>query len=210
MKPRAERKLSVDQIIEELRPKVAAVPGIMVFLQNPPPITVSGQFSTSVYQMTMQSANLNEIYAWVDPLMRQDAHAARLPGCEFRPADRQPAGDGGYRSRSRRGAGPVAANRSRTRSTRAYGDRQVSTIYTPANQYAVILEVEPQYQRTPEGLSKIYLRSAQGPLVPLDAVVKLTRAVRPAERQPFRPIAGRHHFLQPEARLLAGQSGRRR
>ena len=61
----------------------------------------------------------------------------------------------------------------------AYGDRQVSTIYTPANQYAVIVQVEPQYQRTPEGLSKIYLRSTQGPLVPLDAVVKLSRGVGP-------------------------------
>ena len=109
MKPRAERKLSVDQIIAELRPKVAAVPGIMVFMQNPPPITVSGQFSTSIYQMTMQSANLKEIYAWVDPLMQK---MRTLPGFLDVNSDlqiAQPAGDGGYRSRSRHGAGFIAA-----------------------------------------------------------------------------------------------------
>jgi HAE1 family hydrophobic/amphiphilic exporter-1 len=77
MKPRSERKLSVDQIIGELRPQVFAVPGIMMFMQNPPPITVSGQFSTSVYQMTLQSANLKEIYAWVDPLTQK---MRSLPG----------------------------------------------------------------------------------------------------------------------------------
>src|SRR5260370_25634088 len=61
----------------------------------------------------------------------------------------------------------------------AYGDRQVSTIYTPANEYAVIAEVEPQYQRGPAALSKLYLRSSQGALVPLDAVVKVSRTVGP-------------------------------
>ena len=111
---------------------LSSVPGILAFLQNPPPITIGGQFTTSVYQLTLQSANLNEIYDWVPTLMREDAHAARLPGREQRPADRQPAGEGGYRSRPRQALG-VRRNRSRMRCTRAYGDRQVSTIYTPAN-----------------------------------------------------------------------------
>ena len=61
----------------------------------------------------------------------------------------------------------------------AYGNRQVSTIYTPANEYSVITEVEPQYQRSPEALSKLYVRSSQGPLIPLDAVVNVTRSVGP-------------------------------
>src|SRR5204863_6676223 len=61
----------------------------------------------------------------------------------------------------------------------AYGNRQVSTIYTPANQYPVIVEVEPQYQRSPEALSKLYVRSAQGGLIPLDAVIRATRTVGP-------------------------------
>ena len=117
MKPRSERRLSVDQIIEELRPKLSAVPGIMVFLQNPPPITVSGQFTTSVYQMTLQSANLHEIYAWVPRLMDK---MRTLPGFLDVNSDLQiasPQVTGGHRSRPRRGAGPVARSRSRTRST---------------------------------------------------------------------------------------------
>src|ERR1043166_1226174 len=69
MKPRAERPLSVDQVIEEIRPKLASVPGVIAFLQNPPPITISGQITTSVYQMTLQSTNLKEIYEWVPQLM---------------------------------------------------------------------------------------------------------------------------------------------
>ena len=61
----------------------------------------------------------------------------------------------------------------------AYGARQVSTIYTPANQYAVIAEVEPQFQRSPDALSKLYMRSSRGPLVPLDSLVHVTRTVGP-------------------------------
>ena len=178
MKPRSERKLSVDQIIEELRPKVGAVPGIMVFMQNPPPITVSGQFSTSVYQMTMQSANLKEIYAWVDPLMQK---MRTLPGFLDVNSDLQIASPQVMVDidRDRAVALGLSPQQIEDALYTAYGSRQVSTIYTPANQYAVILQVAPEYQRTPEGLSKIYLRSSGGALTPLDTVVKLSRAAGP-------------------------------
>src|SRR5258708_23852232 len=72
----------------------------------------------------------------------------------------------------------------------AYGNRQVSTIYTPANEYAVITEVEPQYQRSPEALSKLYVRSAQGTLIPLDAVAPASPSVGPLSA---------NHFVQPPA-----------
>ena len=178
MKPRSERKLNVDQIIEELRPKVFSVPGIMVFMQNPPPITVSGQFTTSVYQMTMQSANLKEIYAWVDPLMQK---MRTLPGFLDVNSDLQIASPQLMVDIDRDRAVALGLSPQQIEDVlyAAYGDRQVSTIYTPSNQYAVIMQVAPQYQRTPEGLSKIYLRSAQGALTPLDTVVKLTREAGP-------------------------------
>ena len=178
MKPRSERKLNVDQIIEELRPKVAAVPGIMVFMQNPPPITVSGQFSTSVYQMTMQSANLKEIYAWVDPLMQK---MRTLPGFLDVNSDLQIASPQVIVDidRDRAVALGLSPQQIEDALYTAYGDRQVSTIYTPANQYAVIMQVAPEYQRTAEGLSKIYLHSANGTLTPLNTVVKLSRAAGP-------------------------------
>ncbi len=77
MKPRKERPHSVDQIIEALRPKTAAVPGIFTFLQNPPPITISGQFGASSYQLTLQSTNLDEIYSWAPRLVDR---MRQLPG----------------------------------------------------------------------------------------------------------------------------------
>jgi hydrophobic/amphiphilic exporter-1 (mainly G- bacteria), HAE1 family len=178
MKPRSDRQLTVDQAIEELRPKVGAVPGVMVFLQNPPPITVSGQYSLSVYQMTLQSANLKEIYAWVDPLMNK---MRTLPGFTDVNSDLQIASPQVTVDidRDRAVALGLSAQQIEDALYAAYSNRQVSTIYTPANQYAVILQVEPQYQRSPEALSKLYLRSSQGPLVPLDSVVKLGRGVGP-------------------------------
>ena len=104
---------------------------------------------------------------------------AQLPGfvdVNTRPADREPAGDGGHRSRSRAGARRHAAADPERAVHRVRQPRRSRTIYAPANQYSVILEVEPQYQRNPDALSKLYVRSSQGSLVPLDAVVATERA----------------------------------
>ena len=102
MKPRKERKLyRWTRRSTELRPKVAQVPGIMTFLQNPPPITINGQFTTSVYQMTLQSVSLNDIYDWTPKLTQKIQTLARICGCQQRPSDRQSAGPRRYRSRSR-------------------------------------------------------------------------------------------------------------
>jgi HAE1 family hydrophobic/amphiphilic exporter-1 len=178
LKPRSQRKLTADEIIGQLRPQVSQIPGIMVFIQNPPPITVSGQFSTSAYQMTLQSADLKEIYAWVDPLVQK---MRTLPGFVDVNSDLQIASPQVMVDIDRDRAVALGLSPQQIEDTlyAAYGDRQVSTIYTPANQYAVIMQVAPQYQRTSEGLSKIYVRSSQGPLVPLDSVVKLSRTVGP-------------------------------
>ena len=122
-----------------MRPKLMAVPGILTFLQNPPPITISGQFTTSVYQMTLQSANLKEIYAWAPRVVDK---MRTLPGfldVNSRSADREPAGDGGYRPRPRRVARRHAASRSRTRCTPRTATGRSRPSITPANQYAVIL-----------------------------------------------------------------------
>jgi HAE1 family hydrophobic/amphiphilic exporter-1 len=178
LKPRSQRKLTADQIIEELRPKLAAVPGVMTFLQNPPPITVSGQQATSIYQLTVQSASLQEIYAWAPRLIEK---MSGLPGFLDVNTDLQ------VRSpqvaveidRDRAQSLGVSPDQIQSALYTAYGSRQVSTIFTPANQYAVILEVDPSYQRTPEALGKLYARSSQGPLVPLASLVKTTRSVGP-------------------------------
>ena len=178
LKPRSQRKLSVDQLIEDLRPKLAAIPGILVFLQNPPPITISGQVSTSVYQMVLQSTNLREIYAWVPKLMEK---MRGLPGFLDVNTDLQISSPEVMVDidRDRATTLGITPEQIQTALYTAYGTRQVSTIFTPADEYSVITEVQPQFQRSPEALSKLYLRSSQGSLVPLDSVVTVKRSVGP-------------------------------
>jgi len=178
MKPRSQRTLSVDQIIEELRPKVMSVPALFTFLQNPPPITVSGQFATSLYQLTLQSASLNEIYTWAPRLA---ARMQQLPGFVDVNTDMQISAPQVMVDIDRDRAQSLGLTPQQVQDAlfSAYGTREVSVIYAPADQYSVIMEVEPQYQRTPDALSKLYIRSSQGPLVPLDAVVKMRRQTGP-------------------------------
>jgi HAE1 family hydrophobic/amphiphilic exporter-1 len=146
MKPRADRPLSVDQTIEALRPKLGQVPGIMAFLQNPPPITINGQFSTSLYQMTIQSVNLNEIYEWTPKLTDK---IRMLPGFTDVNSDLLIASPQVTVNidRDRALALGVTPEQIQDALYTSYGDRQVSNIYAPANQYSVILEVKPEDKR---------------------------------------------------------------
>jgi HAE1 family hydrophobic/amphiphilic exporter-1 len=178
LKPRAERSLNVDQVIGELRPKFMQVPGMLTFPQNPPPITVSGQFSTSAYQLTLQSTVLKELYDWT-PRVVQAMMA--LPGFVDVNSDLQIASPQLLVNidRDRAHSLGVSPQQIQDALMSSFGNRQVSLIYQPANEYEVILEVEPRYRRTPDSLSKLYVHSSQGPLVPLDTLVDVKRTVGP-------------------------------
>jgi HAE1 family hydrophobic/amphiphilic exporter-1 len=179
LKPRDQRKLSVDQFIESLRPRLFSIPGVFTFLQNPPPITVSGQFSTSVYQLTLQSSKLEDIYTWGPQLM---AKMQKLPGfVDVNDNDLQVASPQVLVDIDRDRAESLGITPAQVQDAlfSAYGTRQVSVIYAPADQYQVIMEVEKQYQKTPDSLSKLYVRSSAGSLVPLDTMVKMRRQVGP-------------------------------
>jgi HAE1 family hydrophobic/amphiphilic exporter-1 len=187
MKPRNQRELTVDQTIEQLRPKLMEVPGVMTFLQNPPPITINGQFTTSVYQMTLQSVNLDDIYAWTPKLTDQ---VRTLPGFVDVSSDLLIASPQ-LRidiDRDRALALGVTPEQIQNALYSSYGDRQVSNIYAPANQYSVILEVQPEYQRSPDALDKLYVRSSNGRLVPLAAVASVERSVGPLSVNHFGQI----------------------
>jgi HAE1 family hydrophobic/amphiphilic exporter-1 len=187
MKPRNQRELTVDQTIEQMRPKLDQVPGMMTFLQNPPPITINGQFTTSVYQMTLQSVNLNDIYDWTPKLTDK---IRTLPGFVDVSSDLLIASPQ-LRidiDRDRSLALGVTPEQIQNALYSSYGDRQVSNIYAPANQYSVILEVQPEYQRSPDALDKLYVRSANGQLVPLDAVARVARSVGPLSVNHFGQI----------------------
>jgi HAE1 family hydrophobic/amphiphilic exporter-1 len=177
-KPRDQRSQSVDEVISELRPKVMQVPGILTFMQNPPPITVGGQFGTSAYQLTVQSTDLKEIYTWAPQLM---AKMRTLPGFVDVNTDQQIASPQIMLDfdRDRALALGVTPQQIQTALFTAFSSREVSTIYAPANQYSVIMEVDPKYQRSPEALSKLYVRASSGSLVPLDSLVTARRTVGP-------------------------------
>ncbi len=178
MKPREERTNSVDQIIGQLRPQVAKLPGLMTFMQNPPPITVGGQGGSSLYQLTIQSSNLQEIYQWTPRLMER---LRQLPGFLDVNTDLQIASPElkVEIERDRALALGVTPQQIQNALFAAYGSREVSIIYAPTNQYSVIMEVEKQYQRDPDALSKLYVRSSRGTLVPIDTVVRTVRSVGP-------------------------------
>jgi HAE1 family hydrophobic/amphiphilic exporter-1 len=185
MKPLKQRTLSVDQVIDQLRGQVARVPGIFAFMQNPPPITLSGQnVGQSTYQLTLQSAKLDEIYEWapkVEATMRQ------LPGfvdvqSDMRIKSPQLTVDV---DRDRAQALGISVQEVQDALFSGFSQREVSVIYAPANQYSVILEVAPQYQRNPDALSKIYLRGAQDQLVPLESVVRMKRETGPLQINHF-------------------------
>ena len=198
MKPRKERALSTDQAITELRPKVLQVPGILTFLQNPPPITINGQFSTSLYQMTLQSVNLKDIYDWTPKLTQQ---IQMLPGFVDVSSDLLIASPQLRVEIDRDRALSLGVTPEQVQDAlySSFGDRQVSNIYAPANQYAVILEVQPQYQRSPDALQKIYVKSSKGQLVPLDEVATVVRSVGPLSVNHFGqiPAATVSFNLQP-------------
>jgi hydrophobic/amphiphilic exporter-1 (mainly G- bacteria), HAE1 family len=178
LKPRSERTRSVDQVIESLRPKLFTVPGILTFLQNPPPITVSGQNGTSVYQLTLQSPNLTELYSWSPRLA---AAMAKLPGFVDVQPDMQLSSPQVMVDIDRDRAQSLGVTPEQVQDAlfSAYGERQASVIYAPSDQYSVILEVDPKDQRNPDALSKLYIRSSNGSLVPLDAVVKMKQQTGP-------------------------------
>lgn len=178
LKPRSERRLSADGVIQELRPKLAKIPGIQVFLQNPPPIRIGGQLTKSQYQFTLQSPDSEDLYRYA-PLL--EAKMRELPGLQDVTHDLQIKNPQVTVEidRDKASAFRVTAQQIEDALYSAFGARQISTIYTPINQYKVILELEPQYQSDPSALSMLYIRSSSGQLVPLQAVAKLTQGLGP-------------------------------
>ena len=178
LKPRSERKLSAEEIIQELRPKLAKVPGVQVYLQVPPLIRIGGRLSKALYQFSLQSTDADELGHWAPILVDK---MSQLPGFQDVTSDLQIANPqlNVEINRDKAAAAGVTVQQIENALFNAYGQRQVSTIYTDADTFWVILEVEPQYQRDPEALSHLYVRSANGNLVPLGAVAKLTRNLGP-------------------------------
>src|SRR5437660_1341988 len=181
LKPRSERKGAV-QVIQELRGKLAAVPGINAFPQLLPPIRIGGNLTKSQYQFTLQTPDTNELYSYAPKL---EAKLRNDP--QFRNQLQDVTSDLYITNpqvnveidRDKASALGVTADQIENALYTAYGQRQISTIYAPNNAYRVITELQDQYQKDPSALSLLYVRSSKGQLVPLNAVARLTRTVGP-------------------------------
>ena len=178
LKPFDRRKLSANEIIQELRPKVAGVPGMRTFFQPLQSIQLGGRISKSQYQYTVQDADIDELYHY-GPVMQD--RIAQIPGIldvnsDLQLLNREAVVNIDRDKASRLG---ISVDQVRNAFYSAFGVRQISTIYQPSNDYQVILEVDPRYQSDPTDLSRIYLRSASGAAVPLDAIATLTSALGP-------------------------------
>jgi HAE1 family hydrophobic/amphiphilic exporter-1 len=184
LKPRSERKLSADQIIQELRKKLAQVPGINVFMQNPPLIRVGGNLTKALYQYSLQDTDTKELFHWA-PILTDKM--AQLPGLQDVTSDLQIANPqvNVDIDRDKAAALGVTAQQIENALNDAYGEMQASTIYTDVAEYWVVFEVEPQFQLDPAALAQLYITSANTTtngapiLVPLSAVARLTRSLGP-------------------------------
>ena len=179
LKPFKQRK-SADQVVRELRPKLANVLGAKVFLQNVPAIRIGGGLTKSPYQFVMRSATADELYQWA-PLVEQKLRA--LSGLVDVTSDLQITRPEVTVEieREKASALGISAQQIEMALNNAYGSRQVSTIYTSTNQYFVIMELAPRYQTDPSVMPMLYVRSSTGALVPLNSVAKLSHGVGPLQ-----------------------------
>jgi HAE1 family hydrophobic/amphiphilic exporter-1 len=169
----------VDQIIQELRPKLMQIPGINVFLQNLPPIRIGGQLTKSQYQFTLQSPDTEELYHYA-PLLEAKLRAltSLLQDVTSDIQIKNPQVTVQI-NRDKAAALNVDPRTVEDALYSAYGARQISTIYAPNNQYKVVMELEPEFQLDPSALGMLYVHSKTGQLVPLNAVADFKREVGP-------------------------------
>jgi HAE1 family hydrophobic/amphiphilic exporter-1 len=178
LQPRHERRLSADEVIEELRPRMAAVAGMRVYLQNPSTIRIGGQLTKSLYQFTLQGVNIEELYQAARRLEQEMAALEFLQDVATDLQVEKPQINLVI-DRDKAAALHVTAQQIEDALYTAYGPRWISTIYAPSNQYRVIVETLPEFQTQAADLSLLYVRSATGRLVPLDTLVRLEQSLGP-------------------------------
>ena len=177
LKPRAER-VHAAVVAQELRRDLAVIPGFRVYPQLLPPIRLGGTFSRALYQFTLYGSDLKELYAGAQLM---EARMRGLAGLQDVNSDLQLSSPQLRVEIRRERAAALGITPQQIEDTlySAFGSRQVSTIYTPTNQYWVIMELAPEFQMNAEALPLLHLRSRSGKLVPLDAVAELRRDVGP-------------------------------
>jgi len=177
LKPRAERAAVMD-VLQQLRRATAGQPGMRVFLNPIQNISFGARQSRTLYQYTLQGLRADELYSWAQ---RMETSLRRLPGLQDVNTDLQlhaPIMSVNV-DRDRAASLGVSVDQVRQALYSAFGARQISTIFGASDSYSVILEALPRDQQDETGLSKIYLRSNTGRLVPLAGIASITRTVGP-------------------------------
>jgi multidrug efflux pump len=178
LKPLAQRKLSSSQVINRLRPKLEPVPGARVFMQAGQDLRIGGRQSNAQYQYTIQSDTLQDLVKWGPRLLQE---VRKLPGFADVNSDQQNNGLQASLVYDRQTAARLGLTPKMIDATLydAFGQEQVSTMYTELNQYHVVMEVDPKFWQSPQGLNNIYLRSTNGGQVPLSAIARFEPTTAP-------------------------------
>ncbi len=178
LKARADRTKSVDAIINELRPKLNRIPGLVVSLVNPPLIAIGSRLSSAQWQFTLQSSDLNSLYHF-GAVMEEKIRS--LPSLVDVKSDLQPRKPKLEITVDRDKASALGLTLKQIQEAfySAYGSRQVSTIYTASTFYYVILELLPEFRQHPSSLEALYIKSGRGQLVPLATVATIRETVSP-------------------------------
>ena len=178
LKPIAERNLSADEVIGRLRKKLAGIPGATLYLQAQQDLRVGGRSSNAQYQYTLEGDDLAELTEWSPKV---EARIAQIPGIADVSSDQQNKGLSTDVIIDRETASRLHLTTALIDSALydAFGQRQVSTMYTALNQYHVVMEASADMTATPEALHQTYVRATDGKLIPLDAVVHLGASATP-------------------------------
>jgi multidrug efflux pump len=178
LKTLAERKVSADAVIGRLRRQLAVVEGASLFLQSTQDLRVGGRGGNAQYQYTIQSDNLDDLDKW-GPVLLQQMRA--VPALTDVNSDQQNNGLQASLVYDRATASRLGITPAMIDATLndAFGQRQVSTMFTQLNQYHVVMEVEPQFWESPEGLKQIYVHPATGGVVPLSAIAHYEPSTAP-------------------------------
>ena len=179
LKPRRQRPLSAQQLVDKLRPQISNFPGFKVFLNLPQAIRIGGwRQGGGNYQFTLQALNNDELYKWAEIM---EGEIAKLPEVLDISTDLQMKNPLMSVKIDRERAAVYGLNARQIENAlySAYGPQLTSNIYTPVNQYQVLEEMKPKYQEWTDYLSKIYFKAGNGQLVPLDSLAKVVPSVGP-------------------------------
>jgi HAE1 family hydrophobic/amphiphilic exporter-1 len=178
LKPRDQRQMSADEVARSLTRKLAAVPGLRAFVQNPPVINIGGRSSKSLYQFTLQSSDIEALY---DGAAALEQRLHDVPGLTDVTSDLQIKNPQVQVSidRDRAAALGIDVNQIESALYNAYGARQVSTIYTPNDQYWVVMELLPQYQRDLSAMNLLHISGRNGVSVPLGSLAQVKPGTGP-------------------------------